>query len=67
MTRQELRFKFTDPTLGAISALEEIQEILEKENLPDQEFYILESEHAASLYSTINDTLDQVNTLKRRI
>ncbi len=67
MTREELRSKLTDLTLGAISALEEIQEILKKENLPNQKIYILESEHAASLYATINDTLDQVDTLKGRI
>lgn len=67
MTREELRRKFTDSILSATSELEEIQEILMKENLPNQEVYILESEHAASLYSTINDTLDQINTLKGRI
>lgn len=50
----------------AAKALDEYHTLILKENMPRQGFYSLESEHAASLLATAEDTAIQIDVLKRR-
>jgi hypothetical protein len=50
----------------AAKALDEYHTLVLKENQPRRAFYSLESERAASLLATSEDTVSQVDLLKRR-